>query len=234
MTQKQVFINFQRIDFETKTKLHNNWSGCDVIPLITKREKHFNKVLVKLWTENFDLIKWLPNFVGKVKVVHYRFYLLVQSDLFNNLLTVMVFGNTLILALTGMITDEPTLALFDTLNEIFTDTFIFELTAKIVALGPSEYLSDKMNIFDGFIVMISIFEKIFLSGSNKAISAFRSVRIFRTFRVLRVTRLLRGLKFMATILEVITRSMKSFSYILMLLLLFLFIFSLLGMQIYGG
>lgn len=146
----------------------------------------------------------------------------------------MVFGNTFILALTGMITDEPTLALFDTLNEIFTDTFIFELAAKILALGPSEYLSDKMNIFDGFIVMISIFEKIFLSGTNKAISAFRSVRIFRTFRVLRVTRLLRGLKFMATILEVITRSMKSFSYILMLLLLFLFIFSLLGMQIYGG
>ena len=50
-----------------------------------------------------------------------------------------------------------------------------------------------MNIFDGTIVMLSIVEMLFMSGGNKAVSAFRSVRIFRTFRVLRVTRLLRGL-----------------------------------------
>ena len=57
-----------------------------------------------------------------------------------------------------------------------------------------------MNIFDGLIVLLSIFETVFLSGGNKAVSAFRAVRIFRTFRVLRVTRLLRSLEFMAKII----------------------------------
>lgn len=87
-----------------------------------------------------------------------------------------------------------------------------------------------MNIFDGLIVSISIFELLFLTGgSNKAVSAFRAVRIFRTFRVLRVTRLLRGLQFMGKIVNVVNKTLDSFIYIALLLFLFIFIFSLLGM-----
>ena len=68
---------------------------------------------------------------------------------------------------------------------------------KLIAFGPIGYLRDKMNIFDGSIVMLSILEMTVLGGSGgKAVSAFRAVRIFRTFRVLRVTRLLRSLAFM--------------------------------------
>jgi hypothetical protein len=44
-----------------------------------------------------------------------------------------------------------------------------------------------MNIFDGCIVILSIVEMTMLSGGNKAISAFRAIR---------VTRLLRSLAFM--------------------------------------
>jgi Ion transport protein len=86
-----------------------------------------------------------------------------------------------------------------------------------------------MNIFDGMIVSLSIFEILFLSGGSKAVSAFRAVRIFRTFRVLRVTRLLRGLEFMGKIVKVINKTLDSFVYIALLLFLFIFIFSLLGM-----
>lgn len=64
---------------------------------------------------------------------------------------------------------------------------------KVIGLTPLGYVRDKMNIFDGLIVSLSIFEMVFMSGGSKAVSAFRAVRIFRTFRVLRVTRLLRGL-----------------------------------------
>jgi hypothetical protein len=57
-----------------------------------------------------------------------------------------------------------------------------------------------MNIFDGLIVALSMVEIFFLSGGNKAFSAFRTIRIFRTFRVLRVTKLLRALAFMQVII----------------------------------
>jgi hypothetical protein len=83
------------------------------------------------------------------------------------------------------------------LNDIFTYIFISEMSLKILALSPAGYLRDKLNIFDGIIVMLSIFEMTIINGSgSKAVSAFRAVRIFRTFRVLRVTRLLRSLAFM--------------------------------------
>lgn len=52
--------------------------------------------------------------------------------------------------------------------------------------------------------------------------------------MLRVTRLLRALAFMKVIISVIGKTLQSFIYIAFLLFLFIFIYSLLGMQMYGG
>jgi len=107
------------------------------------------------------------------------------------------------------------------------------MAVKLFALGISKYLNDKMNYLDGSVVLLSIVEVAFLSGGG-ALSAFRTVRIFRTFRVLRVARLLRSMKSMMNIINVISKSISSFIYLALLLLLFIFIYSLLGMQVFGG
>ena len=106
---------------------------------------------------------------------------------------------------------------------------------KLIALGR-DYLLDKINIFDGLIVTLSLVELTILGGSGKgsSLQAFRAVRIFRVFRVLRVTRLIRSLRFMTVILDVISRTMQSFIYIFLLMILFLYIFTLLGMSLFGG
>ena len=52
--------------------------------------------------------------------------------------------------------------------------------------------------------------------------------------MLRVTRLLRALAFMKIIINVVGKAISSFMYIAILLFLFIFIYSLLGMQLYGG
>lgn len=79
------------------------------------------------------------------------------------------------------------------LNGVFTYLFAGDLVVKLTGLGVGEYVRDRMNVFDAFIVGLSIFDVVFLSQSSggSSFSAFRSVRIFRVFRVLRVTRLLR-------------------------------------------
>jgi hypothetical protein len=77
------------------------------------------------------------------------------------------------------------------MNYTFTIIFSVEMGIKLLALGVEGYLKDVMNCFDGSIVIISLVEIIFLSGTGKSNSAFKSVKIFRTFRVLRVTKLLR-------------------------------------------
>ena len=102
-----------------------------------------------------------------------------------------------------------------------------EMGLKLLAIGVTKYLADKMNYLDGAVVLLSIVELAFMSGGG-AISAFRTVRIFRTFRVLRVARLLRSMKSMMNIIAVISKSISSFIYLAALLFLFLFIYSLLG------
>ena len=118
------------------------------------------------------------------------------------------------------------------LNFMFTIIFIAELVLKLIDLGPIQYLQDKMNYIDGLVVILNIFELTFLSGGT--FTAFRAVRILRTFRVLRVARILKSMQSMQIIIEVISKSISSFFYLFMLLLLFMFIYTLLGMQIFGG
>lgn len=83
-----------------------------------------------------------------------------------------------------------------------------------------------MNIFDGVVSCMSLLEL--------TIDSQTSVSFIKVFRVLRVTRLLRSITFMRMIVKIITRALKSFIYIALLLLLFMFIYTLLGMQIFGG
>jgi hypothetical protein len=101
--------------------------------------------------------------------------------------------------------DKETIDNLESVGSIFTWIFICEMSSKIIAIGPSKYLKDKMNWLDGGVVSLSIVELIMtaVGGSGGNLSAFRTIRVFRTFRVLRVARLLRALKSMQVILAVI-------------------------------
>lgn len=69
---------------------------------------------------------------------------------------------------------------------------------KLFALGITKYMAERMNILDGFIVLMSIFELIFeaITAGNANVAAFTTIRMFRTLRVLRIIRLLRNLSSM--------------------------------------
>lgn len=80
----------------------------------------------------------------------------------------------------GSFTEGTMESLMESANSLFTWIFIVELMLKLIAFGISKYVSDTMNIFDGVIVLFSLFEMLVLSGGNsKAFSAFKSIRIFR-------------------------------------------------------
>jgi hypothetical protein len=81
------------------------------------------------------------------------------------------------------------------MNLAFTIIFTIDMGLKLLGLGVAGYLRDKMNIFDGLIVALSLME-IGIGSGGSSVSAFRSVRIFRIFRIFRVTRMIRTLKIM--------------------------------------
>jgi hypothetical protein len=152
-------------------------------------------------------------------------------------MTFAVLCNTIPLSLDHYGIDAQMLATLDVSNDYFTWIFIFEMFSKITAIGIYKYCSDKMNYLDGGVVILSIIEMVagaILNGENLGLGAFKTIRMLRTFRVFRIARLLKALESMQTIMGVIVRSYKSFIYITILMFLFIFIFSLLGMQTFGG
>ena len=83
------------------------------------------------------------------------------------------------MSLDGLFEDKETIDKLNQINAVFTFFFIAEMGIKLLALGPAGYTRDRMNIFDGAIVLISIFELIFFESGNKAVTAFKAVRILR-------------------------------------------------------
>jgi len=100
------------------------------------------------------------------------------------------------------------------MNTTFNSIFVIEMGLKNIALGPSGYLSDSMNCFDGFIVLVTVIDwsinlnlVVSSMGGGKALS---SIRVLRSLRVLRVTKLLRSLTFMKLIIKVMVSSFVNF------------------------
>lgn len=127
---------------------------------------------------------------------------IMKHSVVENLMTVCVFANTIILSMDRYGIDANTQSILTSFNTFFTIIFSVEMFLKIFGIGIVKWLRDKMNYMDGFIVILSLVELIFMSGSG-AFSAFKSIRMLRTLRVLRVARLLRGLKSMINIIQVI-------------------------------
>jgi hypothetical protein len=96
-----------------------------------------------------------------------------------------------------------------------------------------------MNLLDGFVVLLSVFEIIMTSlatrgGGEVNMSSFKALRTLRTFRVFRIARLLRMMKQMQQIVAVLIKSASSIFYITVLMFIGVMIFALLGMSLFGG
>ena len=179
--------------------------------------------------------KGIYNFTKKYRAILKS---LIYFKLFDNFLTVCVLINTVVMAMDSYDIDAKTAADLEFLNNIFTWIFIVEMGIKLMAIGPSKYAANKMNLLDGGVVLLSIVEIVMAAagggGGGGNLQAFRTVRVFRTFRVLRVTRVLRALKSMAMVIDVMNKAMTDFLLITMLMFVFIFIYTLLGRQIFQG
>ncbi|CAG5980843.1 unnamed protein product, partial [Menidia menidia] len=109
--------------------------------------------------------------------------------------------------------------------------WLTQMLVKMYSLGLQAYFVSLFNRFDCFVVCGGITETILVEleiMSPLGISVFRCVRLLRIFKVTRHWQSLSNL--VASLLN----SMKSIASLLLLLFLFIIIFSLLGMQVFGG
>ncbi|KAM8915331.1 calcium channel, voltage-dependent, L type, alpha 1D subunit, a isoform 8-T8 [Spinachia spinachia] len=155
----------------------------------------------------------------------------VKSVPFYWLVIILVFLNTLTISSEHYNQPMWLTQVQDVANKVLLALFTCEMLVKMYSLGLQAYFVSLFNRFDCFVVCGGITETILVEleiMSPLGISVFRCVRLLRIFKVTRHWQSLSNL--VASLLN----SMKSIASLLLLLFLFIIIFSLLGMQVFGG
>uniref|UniRef100_H3CN28 Voltage-dependent T-type calcium channel subunit alpha n=1 Tax=Tetraodon nigroviridis TaxID=99883 RepID=H3CN28_TETNG len=169
--------------------------------------------------------------LGKTAATIVRFWRLV-CDTFRKIVDSKYFGRGIMIAiLINTLSmgieyheqpDELTNAL-EISNIVFTSLFSLEMLLKVLVYGPFGYIKNPYNIFDGIIVVISVWEIVGQQGGG--------LSVLRTFRLMRVLKLVRFMPALQRQLVVLMKTMDNVATFCMLLMLFIFIFSILGMHL---
>ena len=164
--------------------------------------------------------------------VYKFFYTIVASVWFNFSVYLLIFFNTITLALYTYDQSDTQTQLLAYCDIGFTVAFFFEMVFKMIGLGPKTYALDSFNIFDAIIVVISVVDLALqvAMGDNESVA----MNAFRAMRLLRVIKLARIWTAFQEILKKIMQSLIDVSNFSLLLLIFLFIFALLGMELFAN
>nr|XP_033968463.1 voltage-dependent L-type calcium channel subunit alpha-1C isoform X1 [Pseudochaenichthys georgianus] len=155
----------------------------------------------------------------------------VKSQVFYWLVIFLVFLNTLTIASEHHQQPQWLTDVQDIANKVLLALFTGEMLLKMYSLGLQAYFVSLFNRFDCFVVCGGILETILVETkvmSPLGISVLRCVRLLRIFKITRYWNSLSNL--VASLLN----SVRSIASLLLLLFLFIIIFSLLGMQLFGG
>ncbi|CAG2102624.1 unnamed protein product [Medioppia subpectinata] len=172
------------------------------------------------WTNVLYNINDSPHYIG-----------LILRHESGSRIIILVFLNTLTLASEHYQQKQWLDEFQEIANMIFVILFLLEMLLKMYSLGFQGYFVSLFNRFDCFVVISSILEVVLTTTDVMpplGVSVLRCVRLLRIFKVTKYWTSLRNL--VASLIN----SMRAIASLLLLLFLFIVIFSLLGMQVFGG
>ncbi len=169
----------------------------------------------------------------------------VEHKYFGMFITFMIIANTVFMGMEYSTEDASyyTPAMYkstlEQLNTFCSIVFLLEMVLKLVGIGWKAYKRDPFNLFDMLIVCISVLEWIALGVAVMEGSAGESgggggFGVLRVFRILRVFKLAKSWKELNNLIRLIGLSIRDVSSATVLLLVIMFIFTMIGMQLFGG
>lgn len=117
------------------------------------------------------------------------------------------------------------------LDVAFNVIFIIECLLFHVALGPVAYWLNAILAFDGFVVVISVWEMASASSTGQTNSGFLALR---AFRLLRIVKLAKKFKSMRMLLKAGLGTLLAMREFVLLLFLIICVFALIGQSLFGG
>nr|XP_043879778.1 dihydropyridine-sensitive L-type skeletal muscle calcium channel subunit alpha-1-like isoform X2 [Solea senegalensis] len=155
----------------------------------------------------------------------------VKSRLFYWWVIMLVFLNTLAIATEHHKQSQKITNWQDNANKLLLSMFAIEMFMKMYALGLPSYFMSLFNRFDCFVVSTGIMELILVHMGVMSVMGISVLRCIRLLRLLKVSRYWTSL---SNLVASLLNSVRSIACLLLLLFLFIVIFSLLGMQVFGG
>ncbi|NXR76372.1 SCN2A protein, partial [Pycnonotus jocosus] len=151
--------------------------------------------------------------------------LIVMDPLVDLAVTVCIVLNTLFMAMEHYPMTDHFEAVLTVGNLVFTGIFAAEMVLKIIAMHPFNYFQVGWNIFDSFIVTLSLVE-LFLSKVD-------GLSVLRSFRLLRVFKLAKSWPTLNMLMKIIGNSVGALGNLTLVLAIIVFIFAVVGMQLFG-
>uniref|UniRef100_A0A8B9D3P0 Sodium channel protein n=1 Tax=Anser cygnoides TaxID=8845 RepID=A0A8B9D3P0_ANSCY len=150
---------------------------------------------------------------------------IVMDPLVDLAITVCIILNTLFMAMEHYPMTEAFNNTLKIGNQVFTGIFAAEMVLKIIAMDPFYYFQVGWNIFDSFIVTLSLVE-LFLSNVD-------GLSVLRSFRLLRVFKLAKSWPTLNMLIKIIGNSVGALGNLTLVLAIIVFIFAVVGMQLFG-
>eukprot|EP00756_Hemistasia_phaeocysticola_P019108 Hpha_TRINITY_DN15640_c10_g1::TRINITY_DN15640_c10_g1_i1::g.97884::m.97884 len=117
-------------------------------------------------------------------------------------------------------------------NGMFSGIFLLEAMVKLFAFGVS-YFHDSWNRFDFSLVLLSVFQLLFLLLQSGLPIKGGILRVFRVFRIMRILRLVKSAKDVRILLETVWYSLPQIANIGAFMGLLGFIFAVLGVNLFA-
>ncbi|BES91366.1 Sodium channel [Nesidiocoris tenuis] len=155
----------------------------------------------------------------------------VDTPAFEWIILVMIFASSITLCFEDIYLDEN-IRLKNVLywtNLAFSALFSIEMLLKWIALGFNKYFTSFWTVLDFLIVFVSIFS--LMIEENENLKVLRSLRTLRALRPLRAISRWQGMRI---VVNALMYAIPSIFNVLLVCLVFWLIFSIMGVQFFGG
>ncbi|XP_075055396.1 sodium channel protein type 8 subunit alpha [Mixophyes fleayi] len=151
--------------------------------------------------------------------------MIVMDPFVDLAITICIVLNTLFMAMEHYPMTEEFESVLIVGNLIFTGIFTAEMFLKLVAMDPYYYFQEGWNIFDSFIVSLSLMEL--------GLQDVEGLSVLRSFRLLRVFKLAKSWPTLNMLIKIIGNSVGALGNLTVVLAIIVFIFAVVGMQLFG-
>ncbi|XP_030624399.1 sodium channel, voltage gated, type VIII, alpha subunit a isoform X5 [Chanos chanos] len=173
------------------------------------------------FANNFLIWECSPVWVKVKQIVN----LIVMDPFVDLAITICIVLNTLFMAMEHYPMTPHFEEVLTVGNLVFTGIFTAEMVAKLVAMDPYYYFQEGWNIFDGFIVSLSLMEL--------GLADVEGLSVLRSFRLLRVFKLAKSWPTLNMLIKIIGNSVGALGNLTLVLAIIVFIFAVVGMQLFG-